>query len=359
MKIGVIRRRFAASGGAELYVQRLLAGLVERNHEPHLFSEHWEQLPEGVVYHPVKAGVNRGTRSLHFAHAVQAALGKEHLNCVLSLERTLRQDVYRAGDGVHKVWLERWRQFAPWWKRPFIGHGAFHQNMLRLEAQTFDPQNTEHIIVNSEMVRQEILGCFGFPEARIHLIRNGVNTDRIRRGDRTQARKRFGIGADEFVIAFVGSGWDRKGLRFLIQAVHRIASHTTVRLLVAGKGRVPADAPKDAVFTGPLNDVQDVYAAADLFVTLPIYEPSANVVAEALAAGLPVITSKYNGAGEWLTENVTGSVVANPADVAAVAERIRFWVESRGVARDVLPSNVLDMQRNVTETLALLEKVAR
>src|ERR1051325_3062708 len=162
MKLALIRRQFAATGGAELYLQRLLRALVERGHEPHLFAEAWEGALDGVKFHRVVAGGSRARRPLNFARAIRAELAKEKFDCVFSLERTLQQDVYRAGDGVHRVWLERRRQFAPWWKKPFVGHGAFHRNMLALEARTFDPANTHRIIVNSEMVRREIRKHFAF-----------------------------------------------------------------------------------------------------------------------------------------------------------------------------------------------------
>ena len=135
MKIGVVRRRFAKSGGAELYTQRLLEGLASRNHEPHLFAGSWGTVPEGVAFHHVESQGGRGDRLRSFAQGVRVQTQATKLDCVLSLERTLQQDVYRAGDGVHKVWLDRWKKFAPWWKRPFVGWGRFHQNMQELEQQ--------------------------------------------------------------------------------------------------------------------------------------------------------------------------------------------------------------------------------
>ena len=143
MKLALIRRQFSATGGAELYLQRLLRTLAGRNHELHLFAESWEAMPAGVALHPIKISATRATRAtrgLRFAEAVQSELAGKKFDCVFSLERTLKQDVYRAGDGVHRVWLERRKQFAPWWKKSFVGLGAFHKNMIALEAQTFNPQ---------------------------------------------------------------------------------------------------------------------------------------------------------------------------------------------------------------------------
>ena len=360
MKLALIRRHFAEAGGAELYLQRLLGALVQAGHEPHLFAEHWEPLPAGVRWHHVAVAGSRATSPRHFADAVEQALKTEEFDCVFSLERTLGQDVYRAGDGVHRVWLERRRRYAPWWKRPFVGTGAFHRTMLDLERHTLDPARTRHLIVNSAMVRQEIVTEFGFPAERIHLVRNGVEVARFQHGQRTETRAQFGVGEGDFLLLFVGSGWERKGLRFLLRFMedqHR-RGQSGLKLLVLGRGRRPRSGPPNVIFAGPRSRVEDAYAAADLFTFLPIYEPSANVVVEALAAGLPVVTSGFNGAAELLREGVNGTVLADPADTAALARAVEFW-RARPTARPVPCDLPLDLDANVAATLAVLQLAAQ
>jgi UDP-glucose:(heptosyl)LPS alpha-1,3-glucosyltransferase len=361
MNIGIVRRRFAASGGAELYTQRLLTELAKRGHRPHLFTEHWENPPPGVVLHQLPGSSSRANRNLAFAQALQSEIRRVPLDCSLSLERTFQQDVFRAGDGVHRVWLQERKRFAPWWKRPWIGCGRFHRNLLELETRTFHPDSTRHVIVNSQMVRDDILQNFDFPAERIHLIRNGVDTSRIIGADRSSARARFGLGTGEFVVAFVGSGWERKGLPFLLSASRALPSRMKVRVLVAGHGRPPRNPPPSALFAGSIRDIETVYAAADILATLPIYEPSANVVSEALAAGLPVITSRRNGASELLQDGVNGSILEDPSDTVAVANALRIWYDKRGIPLPRPPGGAaaFSIERNVSETLALLESVAR
>ena len=364
MKLALIRRQFSATGGAELYLQRLLHALAGHGHELHVFAESWSETPVGVILHPIKISAARATRGLRFAEAVQSELAKEKFDCVFSLDRTLQQDVYRAGDGVHRVWLERRRQFAPWWKKPFVGLGAFHKNMLALEAQTFNPHNTRRIIVNSEMVKREIIAHFQFPAERIHLARNGADIARLQTGQRAETRARFGLKDDEFLLLFAGSGWERKGLKFVLRAFAKLSarhrSHcpeSKVKLLIVGKGRKPAFVPNNVILSEPVKDLENFYAAADLFVFPPIYEPSANVVSEALAAGLPVVTSAYNGAAEIIQENVTGSVVKEFWRPDILAEAIAKWMERlRRVQADVA---AFSLERNVSETLAVLELAAK
>jgi UDP-glucose:(heptosyl)LPS alpha-1,3-glucosyltransferase len=363
MKLALIRRQFSAAGGAELYLRRLLRALARRGHDLHLFSEVWEALPENVTLHSIDSvSASRATRGIKFAEAVQEKLAREKFDCVFSLERTLKQDVYRAGDGVHRVWLARRKEFAPFWKKPFVGAGAFHKNMLKLEAQTFHPQNTGRVIVNSEMVKREILASFQFPVERIHLVRNGVEISRFQNGSRYKTRARFEVKDDEFLLLFVGSGWERKGLKFVLQAFQKLTAQpngrrtSKTKLLIVGKGHAPAFVPAGVIFCTPVNDLENFYAAADLFVFPPIYEPSSNVVFEALASGLPVVTSVNNGAAEIVRENITGSVVKEFWRPEILAETIRKWMER---PRRIPSVTEFTLERNVSETLAVLELAAK
>lgn len=356
MNIALIRRQFAATGGAELYLQQLLQELAAGGHSPHLFAEAWNSHIDRVCLHAVSVGGGRAQGPMRFAESVVGEISKHSFDVVFSLERTRRQDVYRAGDGVHRVWLQQRRRFAPWWKRPFIGGGAFHRNMLALEAQTFNPANTRRIIVNSEMVKREILEHFTFPAERIHLVRNGVDVARCRSGDRAGTRARFGVRDGEFLLLFAGSGWERKGLAFVLATLRKLGD-VRMKLLVAGKGNRPCCAPGNVIFAGPMSNVEDAYAAADLFVFPPIYEPSANVCFEALAAGLPVVTSACNGASEVIESGINGTVMQDPADIAALVEAIRYW-QTQPAARPVTVKTDLSIERNVRETVAVLELAA-
>lgn len=356
MKLALIRRAGSRHGGAELYTGRLLAALAEAGHEVHLFAEDWAELPAGVTWQRVAVTGPRHVRPRRFAEAVLRQLDARAFDCVFSLERTLRQDVYRAGDGVHAAWLAQRRRFAPWWRRPWIRRGVFHREMLALERRTFDPASTGHIIVNAEMVRAEIRAHFAFPDERMHLVRNGVLVERFRGGDRAAYRRRLGLGDAEMLLLFVGSGWERKGLGFVLAAMRdpRLAA-AGVTLLVLGKGRPPWPRPARVIFGGVAERLADAYAAADVLVFPPIYEPSANVLFEALGAGLPVITSAFNGAGEILTPGETGTVLADPSDVPALVEAVLRWRDRRRVA---VNPDVIGMERNLHETLAVLERAA-
>jgi UDP-glucose:(heptosyl)LPS alpha-1,3-glucosyltransferase len=136
-----------------------------------------------------------------------------------------------------------------------------------------------------------------------------------------------------------------------------LSRHAGVKLLVAGKGVPPARPPAGTIFAGPVTDLENAMAAADLFVFPPIYEPSSNVVIEALVAGLPVVTTAQNGAAEILRAGLTGTVLARPTEVDGMVRAVDDWAGKN--ARVSVEASVFSLERNVAETLAVLELAAQ
>ena len=171
-------------------------------------------------------------------------------------------------------------------------------------------------------------------------------------------RAKFGYQNSDYVLLFVGSGWERKGLPFLLRLMRQWqTSQPNVKLLVVGKGRLGSKPPPNVTLAGPMRKVEEAYAAADLMTFLPIYEPCANVVAEALASGLPVITSRFNGASELIVPGINGHILEDPADLPSLETAVSFW-KSNSNKRPVPTNLPLDLETNVQSTLRLLESIA-
>lgn len=349
MKIGLVRRGHSATGGAEAYLLRFAAEAQALGHEPVLITtEEW----------PADRWVGGPIVRLPGATPEEFALAfaREQSGCDvhLSLERVPGCEVFRAGDGVHAAWLKRRQQFEPLWKRMTRWTNRKHGQLLKLEREIFDPQKTKLVIANSRMVRDEIVAHFAFPAERIHVVANGLRPV-LARGDRGEARRKFGVGDEEFCALFVGSGWDRKGLRTAIDAVEMSEN---VRLLVAGRG--PADSFRSdaATFVGPVTELAGLFAAADVFVLPTWYDPFSNACLEALAAGLPVMTTRANGFSEIIEGGVHGEIV-EAGDALAIAEAFDAWrPEGRALAAgDACRAKAAEysIERNARETLAVLE----
>src|SRR5207245_11650621 len=118
---------------------------------------------------------------------------------------------------------------------------------------------------------------------------------------------------DQTALLFTGSGWERKGLRFAIAAM-ALCRNRKMRLLVAGRGNKRFYKSKRVQFLGEVSDLVRLYAAADIFILPTIYDPFSNACLEALACGLPVITTRANGFSEIIENRVPRSIVDRPND---------------------------------------------
>ena len=114
-------------------------------------------------------------------------------------------------------------------------------------------------------------------------------------------------------------------------------------------------------FAGPVADPERWMAAADLFVLPTLYDPFANTCLEALASGLPVITTTANGAAEILEEGRTGAAIPDPRDVEALAGRIvEFLQPARREERTAAAraaAEALPMEEHLKQVLSLYEEV--
>ena len=172
LKIGLIRQRYVASGGAERYLHGVIEELIALGHEVHLFANAWSETPH-VQFHkvPILRGMSF-TKILTFALGAQKVVKRAECDLVFSLERTLHQDVYRAGDGCHREWLlERGGRFARL--------NPLHLTILALEKRVFSPVRTGWIIANSKRGKDEIIKHYKFPAERIEVIYNGVDLKRF------------------------------------------------------------------------------------------------------------------------------------------------------------------------------------
>jgi UDP-glucose:(heptosyl)LPS alpha-1,3-glucosyltransferase len=358
--IGFIRRGFSTSGGAEAYLKRLAEGVVKAGHVPHLFTtrdwpaNEWTWGPTTRL---------RESSPTAFADALERLRLKTHCDVWMSLDRIRRCDVFRAGDGVHRAWLERREKIATAWQKFARVFNGKHRDLLRLEDELLGKGGAGRVIANSRMVADEITRIYGYPTSKIDVVHNGVLVAAFRPNaeQRATARTALGLNAGDIALLFVGSGWERKGLRFAIDALEA-NDDSRMRLFVAGRGNQRKYKSRCARFLGVVHDLSAVYAAADVFILPTLYDPFSNASLEALAAGLPVITTRANGFSEVIENGVHGSVVDDSRDLRALANAIQTWSnpERRAVARPRIIERAaqFDISINVARTLEILLQAA-
>lgn len=330
MRIAIVRKRYTFHGGAEGFSDSLMRHLVEAGHSVHLYAMTWDGAPAspGIHAHRVPSWTFTSTvRDISFAFSSYRLLKKESFDIIQSHDKTLYQDIYRAGDGCHREWLrQRWKRTGPRGRLSMLLN-PYHWSVLALESFIFRAHRFRKVIAISEMVRRNILDAYRVAENDIVVMYNAVDLQRFHprlAAHRAGIRERYAIPGDSFVALFVGSGFERKGVRYLIEATELLDLPLTV--LIVGRG--PAApyrrlaARQRVIFCGPQRNIEAYYGAADAFVFPAVYEPFGNVHLEALASGLPVITTRLCGASELIEEGTQGFVVDVPEDVGALADRI-------------------------------------
>jgi UDP-glucose:(heptosyl)LPS alpha-1,3-glucosyltransferase len=368
LRIAFVRRGYSRSGGAEAYLKRLADGVVRAGHEVQLITtDEWPE--EQWSFGSIKR--LRATTVIGFADELEQIRPQLHCDVLFSLERVWRCGVYRAGDGVHRAWLARRRKFEIPLKQFVRGASRKHRDLLQLEESLFEKRKAGRVIAASQMLVSEITDLYRYPADNIAVVRNGVPLEKFRFNPelREQSRAKLNLKQDQIAVLFVGSGWERKGLLFAIEAL-ALCKNRKMRLLVAGRGdarqykttrlRFWREGPLH--FLGEVADLTPVYAAADIFILPTIYDPFSNACLEALASGLPVITTHFNGFSEIIDEGVHGSIIDNPANLVALREAIGFWSDSsrREAARsaNVERASQFDISKNVAQTLEILTRAA-
>lgn len=331
-RVALIRQRYAHDGGAERFVARALDALKSRNVQLTLITRSWRG-GEGfdvLICNPLFLG--RLWRDWSFARAACRALKTRPFDLVQSHERLSCCDVYRAGDGVHREWLKQRARTQGLVSRLATTLNPYHYYVKVAEQRMFNSPRLRAIICNSRMVGEEIRQYFSVAEEKLHVIYSGVDT-RLYHPDlkryRAQIRSRHGIPADAVLFLFVGSGFERKGMAALLQAMAALPSNKY--LLVVGRDRNinQYQARTDrlglkqrVIFIGSQEDVKPYYGAAEALVLPTLYDPFPNVALEAMASGLPVITSFKSGAAE-LIENGRNGFVGDALDVPALVAHMQ------------------------------------
>ncbi len=329
MRIAIVRQKYNPYGGAERFIERTLGALrATGSAELCVIGRAWTQKP-GIDFiacdPPFRTSLGRD-RS--FAAAVLDLLATHRFDIVQSHERIPGLALYRAGDGVHASWLEQRARVLPAWKRLAVAANPYHRYVLAAEREMFNHPALRAVICNSLMVRDDIARRFAPAPAALHVIHNGVDLEAYHprvAARRDEIRAALGVRDDTPMFLYAGSGFERKGVAQLLRALARVAAPACAVIAGADKHApryrrlaMRLGLEKRAHFIGPAGNLGDWYGAADAFVLPTLYDPMPNAVLEALACGLPVVTTMQCGARE-LIESGRNGVVLDALDIDGLA----------------------------------------
>jgi len=336
MRIALLTRRFdSAGGGTERDLVVTANCLRAAGHQVTIFADEIRGATGAFNVRRVggRLRLGRALSLMRFAWSAAPAARGAGADLVLSFARCVGADVMRSGGGAHASYLRAARK----WRGPLgataMRFSPYHQVQMLVERQAFRNPNLKRVIAVSNFVREDLIREFNLPPEKTTTIYNGVDLDRFRpatdSSQRAVVRQKFVVPASARVVAFVGNGFARKGLGFLIEAWPLVAGGAF--LLVVGSDRQTEKFVRRAhalnvgarvVFTGPQPKVQEIFHAADAFAMPSLFEPFGNVVMEAMASGLPALTSAFSGVAEVIPPSMRGFRVENPDDVGEVALRL-------------------------------------
>ena len=332
MRIAIVRQRYNPFGGAERFVARALPALERSGAEVTLISRSEKGWGARHVERVDPFYIGSLWRDWAFARAARAAWRRLGFDVVQSHERIPGCDLYRAGDGVHRRWLELRRRVAGPLERLGIALSPYHRYVCAAERGLFEHPRLRAVICNSRMVSEEIRRAFRIAPDKLHVIYSGVDLEhfhpRLRAELRGSAREELGCQPRDTIFLFVGSGFARKGLAGAIEALKR-ANNPSLWLVVVGTDRERERFAEQAAplgsrvrFLGGRQDVRPLYAAADCLILPSRYDPFPNTVLESLAMGLPAIVSSRTGAAEIIERGVNGWV-CEPDDPDGIASLMK------------------------------------
>ena len=331
-------------GGCETYIADLARRLLADHHEVHIYASRWDAqaLPKGIQFHAI-AGT-RAPRFLKpwiFGRRCLDAMSATRHDVTMGFDKTWGLDVLYPQGGLHAACaVHNLRKHA----NPMVRHFArfvkwfdvANWSYSLLERRQYLGNQPSSIVVNSHMVRDHFMRHYHIPPGQLHVVRSAIDLQRFPEQDRLkcrlECREQYGILPHEVVGLFAAMNYHLKGLEPLLYAVQRLFARPEFvghappfRLMVVGhpKARAYVNLAKklgvDGIvrFVGYCPEMRNAYFAADFLVHPTFYDPCSLVVLEALACGLPIITTRYNGASELMHPSAPhqeGYVLSDPHD---------------------------------------------
>ena len=304
-------------GGLQRDFLRIARACIARGHSVEVYTMRWEgEKDPNIPVHLISVkGWQNHTRAQHFIDQISPKLGQYDM--VLGFNKMPGLHAYYAADTCFQA---KAREKHGWWYRLT----ARYRHWVAYEKAVFTSQS--HVLLISEAEKAKFMQFYGTKESQFHWLPPGIARDRIAPENATlirrDLRKEFKIKENDFLMLLVGSGFKTKGLDRILHGIAALPKEIQDRtsLFVIGKDHSAlfqrlADQLKigDRVnFLGGRDDVPRFLLAADALLHPAYNENTGTVLLEALASGLPVLTTDNCGYATYVQKANAGIVLSSP-----------------------------------------------
>lgn len=369
-------------GGAETSTLQFVHRLLDRGVDLHVFTRSRLSPAPGIRIRTFSGtSLSRTKQTVTFSHRVRQALRAESFDVVHAVTPCRGADLYQPRGGTIAETIERnlalLRNGSARSLRGLLNRvNLKRQYLLRFERRWLSAADGPVVVAISQYVRDQLIRHYGLPDERIRLIYNGVDPDPTpeaqRAANRRTLRRDYGVADGDCLVLMVAHNFRLKGLQRWMEALQRLKHRgvNDVRSLIVGKGESQAwhrraerlGINDRLAFVGSTDRVHAYRHAADVLVHPTYYDPCSRVVLEGMCAGLPCITTRWDGAAERIDHGRNGFVLQDPWDVDALADcvdrfrdpQLRAEVSTR--ARTI--ADRVSMARNADEMIRLYETIA-
>ena len=297
MRVALVTRSVGRGTGTSGYTHNLASELSARGHDVHVWCAE-RRVPGGLAYRlrELPGPARGGWVGLSIRAWLSRSIRDQCYDVVHGLGRTLGHDVFRASGGAHAAWLSH-KPVRQWTVR----------DRIELAIDRRACREAKRVICPSRQVAGDLMAHYDIPSQQLVEIRNGVDGQTFKPDlvQRARLREEWGVGDGGRVVMFFGHGFARKGLATAVEAFERIAVGSD-RFAVMGddpradlfRRRVSRRLGTRLLWLGPTTNPEKWLPGADATVLPTRYDAGANTTLEALACGVPVVTSDRDGNSE-------------------------------------------------------------
>jgi len=319
MKLAFCLFKYFPFGGLQRDFLRIAKECLHRGHQVDVFTMQWEgEIEAALSIHiiPIKKSQNHN-RSQEFVAKIQDRL--EHYDLVIGFNKMPGLDIYYAADTCYQAKAKQQRGIL-------YSLTPRYRHLIAYEKSVFSIEANTKILLLSHKQQEEFIRFYKTPVQRFELLPPGIAKDRIAPVNaldiRYNIRQKWGIKEEEFLLLLIGSGFKTKGLDRVLLGFSALPDELKNRSYVYIIGQDHSNLfQKQAkklniasriVFLGGRHDVADLLLAADVLVHPAYNENTGTVLLEALASGLPVLTTDVCGYADFIKNSGAGIVLSSP-----------------------------------------------